>query len=129
MPLLQNKPPRGALESGLKRFYAYTDADLLGRVQGPGSQAGSDAPSWARTNARDATVCSQLAWNAAHAAGVQVEDSTVEAGDKPHASGAAQNGLYLYSEEERRIAGHWLYDRIYNQLYDSDEVARRARAV
>jgi hypothetical protein len=113
--------------NGHYRFYAYTDADLLGRVQGPGAQATSDAP-WAKTNAPDATVCSQLAWNSAHATGVQVEDPFVEAGDKPHASGAAKNGLYLYSEEERRTAGYWLYDRIYNQVYQHEDVGYWGRA-
>lgn len=103
--------------NGHYRFFAYTDADLVGRLQGPGSQATSDAP-WARSNAPDGTVCSQLVWSAAHAAGVQVEDPAVEPGDKPHAPGQAKNGLYLYSEEERRNAGHWLYNRIYNQFYE-----------
>lgn len=108
--------------NGHYRFFAYTDADLLGRVQGPGSQADSDAPAWAKTNGPDATVCSQLIWNAAHAVGVQVEDSFVEAGDKPHASGAAKNGLYLYSEGERRTAGDWLYNEVYNKFYENDAV-------
>lgn len=100
---------------GHYRFFAYTDADLVGRLQGPGSRAGREAP-WAQNGAPDGTVCSQLVWSAAHAAGVQVEDATVEPGDKPHAP--AKNGLYLYSEDERRSAGHWLYDRLYNQFYE-----------
>jgi hypothetical protein len=103
--------------NGHYRLYAYSDADLVGRLLGPGSQADSNAP-WAKTSAPDATVCSQLIWSAARAAGVQVEDSRVEIGDKMHAPGAAKNGLYLYSEEERRNAGHWLYDQVYNLFYE-----------
>lgn len=102
---------------GHYRFFAYTDADLVGRLQGPGAQATSDAP-WAQAGAPDATVCSQLVWSAAHAAGVQVEDAAVEPGDKPHVPAQAKNGLYLYSEDERRTAGHWLYNEVYNQFYE-----------
>lgn len=102
---------------GHYRFFAYTDADLVGRLHGPGSRAGSEAP-WAQADAPDGTVCSQLIWSAAQAAGAQVEDSVVEDGDKPHVPNPAKNGIYIYSSDERLAAGEWLYNRIYNQFYE-----------
>ena len=102
---------------GHYRFFAYTDASLVGRTFGPGSQATSDAP-WAQANAPDGTVCSQLIWSAAQKAGVQVEDPAVEPGDKPHVPNPAKNGIYIYSSEERLNAGEWLYNLIYNRFYE-----------
>ncbi|HSK78167.1 MAG TPA: carboxypeptidase-like regulatory domain-containing protein [Thermoanaerobaculia bacterium] len=102
---------------GHYRFYAYSDADIVGNTFGPGAQATSDAP-WAQANAPDGTVCSQLIWSAAQKAGVQVEDSVVEPGDKPHVPNTAKNGIYIYSSAERLAAGEWLYDLIYDQFYE-----------
>jgi len=114
---------RGADEAelieGHYRFFAYSDADIVGATTGPGSRT-PQSTSWAWTEQKlDGTVCSQLIWNAAQAAGITtLEDSTVEPGDKPHMATAAKNGLYEYSEEERLAAATWLYDRIYDQFYE-----------
>lgn len=102
---------------GHYRFYAYSNADIVGKTSGAGAQATSDAP-WAQANAPDGTVCSQLIWSAAQKAGVQVEDSVVEDGDMPHVPNTAKNGIYVYSSAERLAAGKWLYDYIYNKFYE-----------
>lgn len=123
-----NRSVRQTLESiaeeaksiqGHYRLYAYSDADLVGKTSGPGAQGG---PHWAQINALDGTVCSQLIWSAARAAGAQVEDGIVEPGDKPHVPDPAKNGLYTYSEAERLAAGNWLYDRVYNEYYNHEDV-------
>lgn len=106
---------------GHYRLFAYTDADLVGKTSGAGAQATGDAP-WAQASAPDGTVCSQLIWSAAQKIGVQVEDSVVEPGDKPHVPNTAKNGIYIYSSDERLAAGNWLYDRVYNEYYDNDAV-------
>lgn len=123
-PLPGGETVRAALERvaaqaeairGHYRFFAYSDADIVGRAAGPGGRAPADR--WLG-GAPDGTVCSQLVWNAAKAARLVVEDAAVEPGDRPHPDAAGKSGLFLYSEDERRAAGEWLYDRIYNQFYE-----------
>lgn len=104
---------------GHYRFFAYSDADIVGRTSGPGARTpGGTSWAWAEQKL-DGTVCSQLIWTAAHAAGITtLEDPTQEPGDRAHVATALKNGLYEYGEDERLKAGEWLYDRIYNQFYD-----------
>jgi hypothetical protein len=98
---------------GHYRFYAYSSANIVGdqSLYPPASVT------WAAQN-REPTVCSSLVWNAAHRAQVQVEDQTVESGDRQHSSNPSQLGLSVYTAEERREAGQWLYDYIYNKVYE-----------
>ncbi|MEM9293820.1 MAG: hypothetical protein AAGD01_19235 [Acidobacteriota bacterium] len=103
---------------GHYRFFAYSEADLVGRLNGPGGQAPADGSWWDVEGRLEGTVCSQLVWSAASARGFTLEDPTVEPGDRPHATTTNRNGLYLYSADERLAAGTWLYDEIYNQFYD-----------
>ncbi|HEV8631009.1 MAG TPA: carboxypeptidase-like regulatory domain-containing protein [Thermoanaerobaculia bacterium] len=100
---------------GHYRLFAYSDAAIVGRGSGPGARAGSDA-GWANLNAPDGTVCSQLAWSSTVAAGVPVEDDTVEGGDRPHAP-APHRGLFVYPEANRQQAGEFFYTKIYNDFY------------
>lgn len=104
---------------GHYRFYSYSDADIVGNANGPGARTPMGT-SWAWAEQKlDGTVCSQLIWNAAQAAGITtLEDPTVEPMDKPHVPTAAKNGLYEYNEPERLSAAEWLYKRIYNQFYE-----------
>lgn len=105
--------------NGHYRFFAYSDADIVGRTSWPGDRTPSGT-SWAWTEQKlDGTVCSQLIWNAAQAAGITtLEDPVKEEGDKAHVATAAKNGLYEYSEIERLAAARWLYNKIYNQFYE-----------
>lgn len=104
---------------GHYRPYGYTESDILGRVQGPGRQLDL-SPVWAWAEGKlDGTMCSQFVWGAARAAGLPLEDpTTAEPGDKGHARGASLNGLYEYTEEERRLAATWIYDTLYDQTHD-----------
>jgi len=98
--------------SGHYRFYAYSNGALVG----DSTFQASGEPAWA--DGTDGTVCSELVWSAARAAGVEVEDVNLEAGDRVHPTDASRRGLYLYTEAERLAAGRFIYDRIYNQFYE-----------
>ena len=68
--------------------------------------------------APEGTVCSELIWSATKRAGVQVEDTMVEPGDRPHPSDPAKLGLFSYSQAERIAGGEYLYQRVYNEFYE-----------
>ncbi|MCB1036583.1 MAG: carboxypeptidase regulatory-like domain-containing protein, partial [Acidobacteria bacterium] len=104
---------------GHYRPYGYTESDLIGRVQGPGRQVDLSS-NWAWAEQKlDGSMCSQFVWTAARAAGLPLEDpAVVEPGDKPHARTRSLDGLYEYSEDERRQAATWIYDTLYDEAYD-----------
>lgn len=101
------------------RFFAYSDADIVGKTSGPGARTPAGT-SWAWAEQKlDGTVCSQLIWNAAHAAGITtLEDPVKHEDERPHVATAAKNGLYEYSEAERLTAAKFLYDEIYDRFYE-----------
>ncbi len=102
------------------RWYCYTDPAI-----GQGAPEGSDA-GWA--TGTHPSVCSSYIWLHARSRMAKLESgqplvtpTDLEPSDV--AGGAAvrpvtQEGLYMYAAAERRTAGEWLYNTIYNQAYD-----------
>jgi hypothetical protein len=113
------------------RFYCYTDAAIAVRpnqfgVIGPAP----DRAGWAAGTLP--TVCSSIIWLAAHRAGFQLEGSgeITKPSDlePPDILAGAQtdeqtrDGLYFYTEGERRAAAKWLFnylkDRVLNTVQE-----------
>ncbi|MDR4498972.1 MAG: hypothetical protein MRK02_13800 [Candidatus Scalindua sp.] len=104
---------------GHYRFFAYTDGSIVGNLL---FTASAEAP-WAFFDAQNGTVCSELIWNAANRAkltrpDLEIEDPIIEPTDRSHPSSPAKRGLFIYSEGERRAAGDWLYNEVYNAFYE-----------
>lgn len=103
------------------RFYCYTDPTI-----GLTEIAPSDAPSWAIGTYP--TVCSSFIWKCLKNSGIMLEGkgptvkiSDLEIMDKQAGAqvdpfGATMDGLYLYTAEERLVAGQWLYETLYNMV-------------
>jgi hypothetical protein len=93
------------------RLYCYTDAAI---AIGPNAPAPPEA-GWAAGTLP--TVCSSLIWLTAHRLGLQLEGSgqitqpsELEPDDlaKAQIDALTQDGLYFYTEKERRDAAEWL---------------------
>ncbi len=104
------------------RFYCYTRPEIaLGPegVAGPGS-------GWA--NGTIATQCASFIWLAAQHAGVKLEGpgkitkrTDIEPTDEVHGAHVNEDtldGLYLYSAANRQGAAKWLYQHVFDQVYN-----------
>lgn len=85
---------------GHYRFFGYSRAAI---ADDPRYDAPADA-GWAAGTA--ATVCSSFVWQSFRRAGID-PDGPIPTAD----------GLVSYSETDRRRAGQWLYDRLYEEAY------------
>jgi len=111
--------------NGHYRFYCYTNADIYfdDFYRAPDRGAG-----WWASNTRP-TVCSSMIWAAIKRLEEPIimlegRDFFTQPSDlEPSDVGAqvdfrTRDGLYYYTEAERRSAGNWLYDHFYNIAYD-----------
>ena len=97
------------------RFYSYSNAAIA-------VQDSYDAPvgtGWAVGT--DGSVCSSFIWSSMRRAGITLEGEQLEESDV--ALGAERDlgtvdGLYMYTEEERRRGSEWLYSHVYNLVYE-----------
>lgn len=131
-PALVLKPPPGAPAEARKilrqaadialatdghyRLYAYSNGSI---VIDDDYDAPPDLTPWP-ANTR-ASICSEFVWYSLREAGALLEGPDLEAADV--AQGAERDdetmdGLYLFTEAERRNAGNWLYGFIYNLVFD-----------
>lgn len=116
------------------RFFGYTDATIVNHsdFRAPPTSG------WA--SGTDGSICTELIWGAARRRRVQLEG--IETESFTSYEGATVNdralpperardpnldGLYLYTEEERRLAGMWLYETVYNKVYESERVGDLGR--
>lgn len=110
---------------GHYRFFAYTDARIC--AESTGSFLAPARAGWWASETRP-TVCSALVWAAAaslrdpvvrlEGRGPFTQSSDVEPTDVgADVDFRTRDGLYFYSEEERQVAGNWLYDYFYNVAY------------
>jgi len=100
--------------NGHYRFYAFSDASIVNDItyyasQGAGWAAGTRP-----------TVCSQFVWYSLKRAGIHLEGSRLEETD--FLEGAQRDaltldGLYVYTEDERKNAGQWLHSELYDMVY------------
>ena len=112
--------------NGHYRFYCYTDAGIFFDDYYRAPDRGSE---WWASNTYP-TVCSSMIWAAIkrlgepklHLEGAgdftrpsDLEPSDIEAGAE--VDSRTRDGLYYYREEERRNAGNWLYNYLYNMAY------------
>lgn len=101
------------------RFFAYTDP-TIGQTTTAPAEAGWAAGTYP-------SVCSSFIWMQLKKLGIHLEGdgpvvmstdfepSDVAAGAQ--AGGVTKDGLYLYTAEERRAAGEWLYNAMYEKAY------------
>jgi hypothetical protein len=112
------------------RFYCYTDAALTLRPS-PAGVVGEAPPEAGWAVGTLPAVCSSLIWLAARRAGEQLEgpgEFTTQAdleADPDRLAGAqvdesTLDGLYLYSEDERRAAAHWLVEYLIDKIYKEE---------
>lgn len=99
------------------RFYCYTDPAIGLDQKAP------DSAKWAKGTYP--SVCSSFVWMCLRQAGFSFEGGQIEATDK--AKGAdfgpdQEDGLYLYTAEERREAAEWLYDQLYDMVIEDAEI-------
>ncbi|UCE50525.1 MAG: hypothetical protein JSW47_10250 [Phycisphaerales bacterium] len=110
---------------GHYRFYAFTDAAICDEVTG--DYVAPTQSGWWASGTRP-TVCSALIWAAAaslkdpevrlEGKGPFTKSSDIEATDVGgDVDFRTRDGLYLYKEGERQVAGNWLYDYFYNLAY------------
>lgn len=113
--------------NGHYRFYCYTKPDIALDATGiAGPEAG-----WAKDTT--AVVCSSFIWLAAQKAGIQLEgpgiftaadnleltDANNGAQTGVDSSGTdTRDGLYFYSENNRRVVAQWLHDYIKKKVAD-----------
>ncbi len=99
--------------NGHYRFYGYTSpADIL--------YTPVNTPDWA--NGTVGSVCSALVWRAMKDANITLEGGVLEPEDlvddrKAQIDALTPDGLYLYTESERRNAAGFLYDEIFDMVY------------
>jgi hypothetical protein len=103
---------------GHYRFFAYTDA----AIALPGRVRDFVAPAFAQW-AEDTlpTVCSNAIWLAMRRIGLLPEGPELEPSDfllGAQVDDQTENGLYFYTEAERKAAAHFLYGYIYNTAYE-----------
>ena len=99
---------------GHYRFYAYSNSSI---AYSPAFDAPADA-GWAAGTRP--TVCSQFVWYSLKLAYIQLEGPTLEETDVAlgaQLDSVTNDGLYLYTEEERRVAAYWLYGQLHNLAY------------
>ena len=104
------------------RFYCYTRPQI---ALGPEGLAGPDS-GWA--DGTVATQCASFIWLAAQHAGVRLEGpgeftllTDLEPTDEvhgAHANSDTLDGLYLYSAANRQGAAKWLYQHVFDQVYN-----------
>jgi hypothetical protein len=104
------------------RFYCYTRPEL---ALGPEGVAGPES-GWA--NGTVATQCASFIWLAAQHAGVRVEGpgaitrlTDLEPTDEvhgAHVNADTRDGLYLYTAANRQAAGKWLYQHVFDNVYN-----------
>jgi hypothetical protein len=96
------------------RFYAYSNSSI---AYSPAFDAPADA-GWAAGTRP--TVCSQFVWYSLKLAHIQLEGSALEETDVAlgaQLDSSTNDGLYLYTKEEREAAAYWLHGQLYNQAY------------
>lgn len=105
-----------ALEiNGHYRFFAYTEGGIS-------EDHNFDAPvdsGWA--NGTVATVCTTFIWSALRSVGINLEGPQLEIEDVKNGADvdlATLDGLYLYTETERKVAGEWLFNHVSDQAVD-----------
>jgi hypothetical protein len=93
------------------RFYAFSNAAIgfNPAYDVPASLVGSVGESG------PATVSSQSLWRVLKMAGVVLEGGAVEAGER-QMDAATQDGLYVYTEQERRVAAIWMANHVANKI-------------
>lgn len=97
------------------RFFGYTNAAISedGNFNAPAGIGWADGT--------QATMCSSFVWTALRQAGIQLEGPVLETAD--YMAGGERDletldGLYFYTEAERKGAADWLYTDTYNQAYE-----------
>lgn len=101
------------------RFFAYSEANV-------GENASYDVPASLVSSTGEsgpATVSSQFIWLALKKAGITLE-GTHEAGERG-ADAQTEDGLYVYTERERSVAGTWLYNHVFNMILENAPSAIR----
>lgn len=111
--------------NGHYRFYCYTNADIFfDDIYRAPDRGGS----WWASNTRP-TVCSSMIWASVkrledpqvmlEGPGFFTQPSDLESTDVgAQVDFRTQDGLYYYTEDERRVAGNWLYNYFYNLAYE-----------
>ncbi len=115
-PLLKGAADVAASIESHYRFFAFTEAAVSFDPSfdaPPGAPFGESGP---------ATVSSQFIWTALHKAGVQLE-GTPEPGERSMDANTL-DGLYVYTEDERRAAGKYVMNYVNNQINDSVTTAQ-----
>lgn len=100
---------------GHYRFYLFSNAAVI-------DNRSYDAPpdaGWAV--GRRATVCSAFVWHTLKLAGIGLEGAQLEQADillGAERDLATPDGLYLYTEAERKAGVYWLYAHTYDLAYE-----------
>ncbi len=116
--------------NGHYRFFCYTDASIS-KGDNPAFNAPDRGADWWGSKTLP-TVCSSVIWAAAkrlkdvrislESTRANVSESDLEPTDRGVEAGPAPgvpDGLYFYSEEERKVAAAVIYDFVYNQVYET----------
>jgi hypothetical protein len=101
--------------NGHYRFYSYSNAAIA-------EDRSFDAPADARwAVGTEGSVCSSFIWSALRRAGITLEGDQLEESDflggAEHDAGTL-DGLYYYTEAERKAGATWLYQHMYNLAYE-----------
>jgi len=100
------------------RFFCYTDP-TIGLDETAPDEAG-----WAAGT--HPTVCSSFVWMCLREADFSFEGGHIEEADKQKGAEFGpdhEDGLYLYTAEERLTAGEWLYGALYDMVVEQAEIA------
>jgi thiol-disulfide isomerase/thioredoxin len=119
--------------NGHYRWYAYSDATI---VYDPAYHAPAVFPPWPPPDVPPwwpdpfehgrwaagtvPTICSQLVWYSLKLAGAVLEGPNLEESDVKlgaERDSLTQDGLYLYTESDRRKAAYWLHKKLYDTAY------------
>jgi len=104
------------------RFFAFSQANIgvNPAFDVPASlvgQVGESGP---------ATVSSQSLWRALHLAAIRLEGTSSEAGERAIDPNLANDGLYVYTGQERAVAAVWLMNHISNEISSNTPSAVKA---